>query len=1087
VTEYPCPFCATTANLASGCPGCGRPPDDEAAEVIRLAGEIGRLIQRVREARREYDAAVVELTDAQRRRNVLAAGVRARTPAPAASASAATPAFPLGSQPGGTLGPLPAGMLGPLPAGTLAPEPERKVSFLAVQSVLFVLGGLLLGTGAIVFTAVAWATFGITGRAAILAGVTVLALAAPVLALRRGLTGTAETFAAVGLLLVLLDGYAAWSVDLAGIASLPRSSYAAAVCAVTASVAVAYGAATRLTGPRFAAFVVAQPVIPLAAVELRPSAAGWALVLSLVAIGNLVAGRLPMMRVAGWAGYGLALAASAASALWSESTASDTGTAAYAGVALLTTALVLLSGAVVARQRAYREIAGGVLVVALVLAAGRVLALTWPGLTFVLIAGTVAAVAIGVSRRPTLGPWIGALACLGSVGVLAATMTGAAAVRPDSFDWQLPVSVASLAAGLIALLSAWEPARVVRPYAVIASGVLVLLALPAGVDLLWWSTATLDLAGAAGFAGAAALSRSAPRAWVRAGAAAVLAAHAVGVSSAAAGVLGAVVLIGVGMAALAHRRSTAGALGGVGLAVGVAVWPVAVAATLRQADVVPWWVGRGTLIAAAVLPPAVAAVRRWWPEYLMFAASATAGATAVASLWWYGGEESAVVYASAGALLVALVVQMASRWLAAVAVLLGLRVVGGVAPVLWELVGSPYRWLADIWSGTTEQSIVDAAEAAIALALLAVAATLLGRVYGLLVAPFALLAGLVAGHAPWPAVPLTSLLLGLAGSLAVALGWLRVPVLLVALPLAGAGLAGTLPTEATTLAGLALVLVTGAVSGASGHTFTSRISGWLVAVAAAVTLAAAAAFAIGVDRPTAAFWTLGAAAAALALGGFLSDRRESRAVDAAAHAAAVVAFLLTLGAIGHAAAVCTLWGVATGVRAFRPAVNRVLAGAAAGCELLAWWLLLASHEVALIEAYTVPAAAVALLAGLLVRRAGTPVRSWVAYGPALAAAFLPSLASILADPDAPLRRLALGLGALAVLVVGSERRNQAGVVAGGALLAVSAGYELALVWQLLPSWIPLTGAGLLLVWLAVTYERRRRDLARLRAAVHRMS
>jgi hypothetical protein len=210
-------------------------------------------------------------------------------------------------------------------------------------------------------------------------------------------------------------------------------------------------------------------------------------------------------------------------------------------------------------------------------------------------------------------------------------------------------------------------------------------------------------------------------------------------------------------------------------------------------------------------------------------------------------------------------------------------------------------------------------------------------------------------------------------------------------------------------------------------------------------------------------------------------------VDAAAHGAAVAAFLLTLDATGHAAAVCTLWGVATGVRAFRPVVNRVLASVAAGCELLAWWLLLASQEVALIEAYTVPAAAVALLAGVLARRAGARVGSWVAYGPALAAAFLPSLASILIDPDAPLRRLALGLGAVAVLVAGSERRNQAGVVAGAVLLAVSAGYELALVWQRLPTWIPLTAAGLLLVWLAVTYERRRRDFARLRAAVNRMS
>jgi len=43
-----------------------------------------------------------------------------------------------------------------------------------------------------------------------------------------------------------------------------------------------------------------------------------------------------------------------------------------------------------------------------------------------------------------------------------------------------------------------------------------------------------------------------------------------------------------------------------------------------------------------------------------------------------------------------------------------------------------------------------------------------------------------------------------------------------------------------------------------------------------------------------------------------------------------------------------------------------------------------------------------------------------------------------------------------------------------------------LVWDLLPRWIPLAAAGLLLVGLAMTLERRRRDLARVRAALTRM-
>ena len=128
---------------------------------------------------------------------------------------------------------------------------------------LFLLGGLLLAIAAIVFTAVAWTQFGLGGRAALLAAFTGAALGVPPLALRRNLTATAETVAAVGLLLVLLDGYAAWYVNLFGVADHSPWGYAGAVCAVTAAVAAGYEQLTGLTGPRFAALLVAQPVLPL--------------------------------------------------------------------------------------------------------------------------------------------------------------------------------------------------------------------------------------------------------------------------------------------------------------------------------------------------------------------------------------------------------------------------------------------------------------------------------------------------------------------------------------------------------------------------------------------------------------------------------------------------------------------------------------------------------------------------------------------------------------------------------------------------------------------------------------------------------
>jgi hypothetical protein len=146
-------------------------------------------------------------------------------------------------------------------------------------------------------------------------------------------------------------------------------------------------------------------------------------------------------------------------------------------------------------------------------------------------------------------------------------------------------------------------------------------------------------------------------------------------------------------------------------------------------------------------------------------------------------------------------------------------------------------------------------------------------------------------------------------------------------------------------------------------------------------------------------------------------------------------------------------------------------------------LLLARGDVTVLEAYTLPCASVALLAGILARRAG----SWVTYGPALVVALAPSLISILANDGQQLRRLLLGVAALVIVLAGVRFGLRALVLLGGGTLAVVALHELTPVWDLVPRWIPLAAAGLLLVLLAMTLERRRRDLARFRSALHRMS
>ena len=218
-------------------------------------------------------------------------------------------------------------------------------------------------------------------------------------------------------------------------------------------------------------------------------------------------------------------------------------------------------------------------------------------------------------------------------------------------------------------------------------------------------------------------------------------------------------------------------------------------------------------------------------------------------------------------------------------------------------------------------------------------------------------------------------------------------------------------------------------------------------------------------------------------------RQESIALAAAAHAAAVVAMVLAGGAT-RAAIACAIWGAVVGARALwpgLPAAPRLAHVAAAiGLEVVAWWILL-GISARPIDLYTLPAAGALLVIGWLARRNRPELLSWVAYGPALLAGFLPSSVPLLGPDASVARRLAVGGAALAVLIVGAVTRLQAPTVIGGAAVAVVALHELVLLWQRIPSWMPLSVAGLLVLALAITYERRRRDMGRLRSYVGRMS
>ncbi|MEU4642185.1 hypothetical protein [Micromonospora sp. NPDC023814] len=1244
-TGYPCPACGAPASLGSGCSGCGRPPYPAAAEVIRLDREIVALGGEVERARAAYQGLVDRLAASRRRRAELAAAIRAEFPGPAARPAPAavpalaparpTPARPTPAWPaGGPVAPVPA------PAAVGGAETSTRT----VQSLLFVLGGLLLGTAAVVFTAVAWAAVGVAGRALILAAFTALALAAPLVAVRRGLRGTAETFAAVGLLLVLLDGYAAWTVDLFGVAGWPGTRYAALVGGAGAAVAAGYARLSGLTVPWFAALVTAHPVLPLFAVAARPDAAGWAVVFVGVALLDLAvlvalrprrgpaggaatqpggsptvaapgagvatpavpgpavpgpavappgavggSGERPVViagRVVAWIGYAGALAVAASCALVPLALGRAAGTPLLAGGPLLLVALALLGAAVLTGGRVFRAVAAGLLVP--VLAGAVVRPAAELGTAPVLTALVVVALAGAVRLLPAgwrTGPRVGALLVAGGTAQLAVLVAvvlagGAvgrslppwhgAAVGPDiARGWQLPVVIALTLAAVGLLLP-----RAARP-ALAAFGVAAtVLAVPAGWPSPWPAVVALDLVAGAGLL-TVGVGRPGARSWTAVTAAAsgaLLLGHGLLVGLAAPGGVGAAlaVVLAAGLAvAAAGRRGTAVQRGiaGVSLAAASPAVPAVAAVALIAAGAPAWWQARAALAAVAVLPVGLLAVRRHWPDLRTYASVGLAVAVALVGLApvVVPADEPVALYAAVAVLLVTLSGAARSDTVLRVAGV-GLLVIAlaAAAPVALTVHLAPYGGVSP-WSGAPAvEPVPEAFPAGVALAALAVAALLaagtdrtvprarsgpapagLAPVGGgagtpgafgsgagmpgavgagggasargawwraaLVALPFAATALpvlLVAVGAPWPVAPAATLVVGVVAVLVAALAAPR-PLLApvgvpVGLALTASGLLGLLATRAGTLAGLGVLVVAATVVGVAARRGDARLVGRLVAVAAATGLAVTAPLAGGLPLRTAAFSVLAVAVLTLAAAALLGGHRApvgaaparqgsapAAVLDAAAQAVALVALLLAVGALRHAAAVCVLWGAAVALRVLRrgePAGRRwAFAGIAGGSELLGGWLLLAAGGVAVLEAYTVPAAALALGAGVAALRTRAGLTSWLALGPGLAAALLPSLVSVLVAPDPqPWRRLLLGAAALGTVLAGATRRWQAPVLLGGVTLALLALHELVRGWDLLPRWIFLAVGGFALIGLAATYERRRRDLARLRAAVGRM-
>jgi hypothetical protein len=318
-------------------------------------------------------------------------------------------------------------------------------------------------------------------------------------------------------------------------------------------------------------------------------------------------------------------------------------------------------------------------------------------------------------------------------------------------------------------------------------------------------------------------------------------------------------------------------------------------------------------------------------------------------------------------------------------------------------------------------------------------------------------------------------------------------VFVIGLLAGNAGLAGSLAQQRLTLFTLGSAVGVGLVAALLGRSQSARVLGWLFAAVMGQFFVLTVAIAAGLERSWAAFGVLAVGAvllvleAALPRFGLPQYRLEAMTVEWSGYASALLAGALAYDSPPHLAALFAAFGAILGLSATRrdrrPNQRRILFWTAVGFEIVGWWLFIALADVAVPEAYTLPFAAMALLVGIFEARTRPDLSSWAAYGPALLAAFVPTVGIVLATHGGEVREVLLLLGAVATLIVGSVTRQQAPVVVGAAATVVAA---LHFAMTLVGPWLVLVPVGVILLFVGATSESRRRTQERFRGALIKM-
>ncbi|MDQ4008201.1 MAG: hypothetical protein M3211_08940, partial [Actinomycetota bacterium] len=140
------------------------------------------------------------------------------------------------------------------------------------------------------------------------------------------------------------------------------------------------------------------------------------------------------------------------------------------------------------------------------------------------------------------------------------------------------------------------------------------------------------------------------------------------------------------------------------------------------------------------------------------------------------------------------------------------------------------------------------------------------------------------------------------------------------------------------------------------------------------------------------------------------------------------------------------------------------------------WVRLEAVGVDTVEAYTLPGSLALLVAGLVRMRRTPEVTSWRALSAPLSLGAGPSLVVSL-DAPTSLRALLVGLVGVALVLVATRMQWGAPLLVGGVAVGLIALVNIAPYAAGLPRWILFGTAGVALLVLGLTWERRRRDLA----------